>query len=100
MPRTPDDENTYQTTQERVRRVPSVKRHERARKDRAERAERIADDMKPDPAHVQIIFMVAVQQPGATQVDDESARCDHDHQSAANFRRRGPTLVSFVENEQ
>ena len=43
-----------------IRRVPTIKPHQRARDDRAERAERVADDMQPRAAHIQIFFVVAV----------------------------------------
>src|SRR4051812_16013723 len=100
MPGTPDDEQADETAHQWVCCIPAIKRHDDARENCAERAERVTDDMKPCPAHIQVIFMIAVQEPGANQVDDESACRNYHHQAAPNFGRLRPALVSFVKNEQ
>src|SRR5947209_17130143 len=101
IPRTPDDEHRDERAEERVCRVPAEEYDEQARRNRADRAERIAQDVQPRAAHVQVLLVTPVQEPSARQVYDESAHGNQSHRAAAlQLRRREPARVSLVENEE
>ena len=69
VPRTPDDEHGDERAEERVCRVPAETDDEHARRNRADRAERVAQHVQPSAAHVQVPLVLAVQKPGAREVD-------------------------------
>src|SRR5262249_59339862 len=79
---------------------PAEQRHTITVENRSHRAERVAHDVHPRAAQVEINFVTRVQNPGADEIYCETAGRYDDHWTTADQRRRKPALVSTVENEE
>src|SRR5689334_7339076 len=92
-----DYEQTDHDAEQCVRRVPAKKHHANARENRRHRTERVAHDVYPRTAQVEINFVTRVKYPRTNEIDYETADGDDDHRPAANDWRRQTTPVSTIK---
>ena len=69
IPRAENDNQAYQNAARGIRPEPAESENQNAGDNRRHRAERVADDVQPRAAHIQIVLVVAVQEISADEID-------------------------------